>query len=61
MTRNLAKRDRPHVPQRLWIALAIALLGTMVVLFIVGSLVPEPGFWIRLVRATAEAAIELLG
>jgi uncharacterized membrane-anchored protein YjiN (DUF445 family) len=41
--------------------IAIALLGTMVVLFIVASLVPEPGFWIRLVRATAEAAIELLG
>src|SRR5205807_5052172 len=26
-TRNLAKRGRPRVPQRLWIASAIALLG----------------------------------
>jgi uncharacterized membrane-anchored protein YjiN (DUF445 family) len=37
--------------------IATALLGTMAILFIVTTLMPQPGFWIRLVRAAAEAAV----
>src|SRR5271166_1637590 len=37
--------------------IATALLGAMAVLFISTTLAPQPGFWILLVRATAEAAL----
>src|SRR6202047_4123444 len=37
--------------------IATALLGAMAALFISTILVPQPGFWILLVRATAEAAV----
>jgi len=37
--------------------IATALLGTMVMLVIFTTLVPQPGFWIRIVRAAAEAAV----
>src|ERR1700757_559143 len=37
--------------------IATALLGTMAILFIVTTLMPQPGFWIRIVRAAAEAAV----
>jgi uncharacterized membrane-anchored protein YjiN (DUF445 family) len=36
---------------------ATALLGIMVMLFLATTLVPDPGFWILLVRAAAEAAV----
>jgi uncharacterized membrane-anchored protein YjiN (DUF445 family) len=38
-------------------AIATALLVAMAALFISTTLVPQPGFWILLVRATAEAAV----
>jgi uncharacterized membrane-anchored protein YjiN (DUF445 family) len=38
-------------------AIATTLLGAMVALFISATLLPHPGFWILLVRATAEAAV----
>ena len=37
--------------------IATALLGVMAALFISTALAPQPGFWILLVRATAEAAL----
>jgi uncharacterized membrane-anchored protein YjiN (DUF445 family) len=37
--------------------IATALLGAMAVLFIATTLASQPGFWILLVRATAEAAL----
>jgi uncharacterized membrane-anchored protein YjiN (DUF445 family) len=37
--------------------IATALLGAMAALFISTALAPQPGFWILLVRATAEAAL----
>jgi uncharacterized membrane-anchored protein YjiN (DUF445 family) len=37
--------------------IATALLGAMAALFISTTLAPQPGFWILLVRATAEAAL----
>jgi uncharacterized membrane-anchored protein YjiN (DUF445 family) len=37
--------------------IATALLGAMAALFISTTVVPQPGFWILLVRATAEAAV----
>src|SRR5215831_13466050 len=37
--------------------IATALLGTMAVLFIVTTLMPQPGFWIGLVRTATEAAV----
>jgi uncharacterized membrane-anchored protein YjiN (DUF445 family) len=37
--------------------IATMLLGAMAALFISTALVPQPGFWILLVRATAEAAL----
>jgi uncharacterized membrane-anchored protein YjiN (DUF445 family) len=37
--------------------IASGLLGLMAVLFVATTLMPQPGFWILLVRATAEAAL----
>jgi uncharacterized membrane-anchored protein YjiN (DUF445 family) len=37
--------------------IATALLGAMAALFVSTALVPQPGFWTLLVRATAEAAV----
>src|SRR5260370_8966004 len=37
--------------------IATALLGAMAALFILTTLASQPGFWILLVRATAEAAL----
>jgi uncharacterized membrane-anchored protein YjiN (DUF445 family) len=37
--------------------IATALLGGMTVLFLSTTIVPQPGFWMLLVRATAEAAV----
>ena len=37
--------------------IATALLGAMGVLFIRTSLLPQPGFWVALIRAAAEAAV----
>ena len=37
--------------------IATALLGAMAALFVATALVPQPGFWMLLVRATAEAAL----
>src|SRR5438477_11223718 len=37
--------------------IATGLLGAMAALFISTTLAPQPGFWILLVRATAEAAL----
>src|SRR5215469_17118179 len=37
--------------------IATALLGAMAAIFIATNVVPQPGFWILLVRATAEAAV----
>jgi len=37
--------------------IATALLGTMAALCISTTVVPQPGFWILLVRASAEAAV----
>jgi uncharacterized membrane-anchored protein YjiN (DUF445 family) len=41
---------------RNWL-IASGLLGIMAALFIATTLVPQPGFWVLLVRATAEAAL----
>jgi uncharacterized membrane-anchored protein YjiN (DUF445 family) len=37
--------------------IATVLLGAVAVLFILANLVPQPPFWVRLVRASAEAAV----
>src|SRR5690242_12368766 len=37
--------------------IATMLLGAMAALFICTALAPQPGFWILLIRATAEAAL----
>jgi uncharacterized membrane-anchored protein YjiN (DUF445 family) len=38
-------------------AIATALLGAAAALFLLTTIAPQPGFWILLVRATAEAAV----
>ena len=60
-SRDLGMSRSPQELQRRGLrrnrAVATTLLGAMAGLFISTTLVPQPGFWILLVRATAEAAI----